>query len=237
MLCRNPFFVAAVTCACGVGAHATGFHVAVLDFDTGETLPCRIHLKDAAGKAVRPQGLPFWHDHFVCVGSAELDLIPGTYSYEIDRGPEFLLATGRWTVADSGAQSVTNRLRRLVNLSKEGWWSGELHVHRPPADIELLMQAEDLHVAPLITWWNNQNAWRDRSVPANQLVPFDGNRFYHLMGGEDERGGGALLYFNLSEPLDIAGAAREYPSPMKFLTDAHHQAGAWVDIEKPFWCD
>jgi len=124
-----------------------------------------------------------------------------------------------------------------VNLSKEGWWSGELHVHRPPADIELLMQAEDLHVAPLITWWNNQNAWRDRSVPANQLVPFDGNRFYHLMGGEDERGGGALLYFNLSEPLDIAGAAREYPSPMKFLTDAHHQAGAWVDIEKPFWYD
>jgi hypothetical protein len=137
MLLRNPFFVA-VTCAFGVAAQATGLHVAVLDFDTGEILPCRIHLKDAAGKAVRPQGLPFWYDHFVCAGIAELDLIPGTYSYEIDRGPEFLLATGTWTVSDSGTQTLTNRLRRLVNLSKEGWWSGELHVHRQPADIELL---------------------------------------------------------------------------------------------------
>jgi hypothetical protein len=57
------------------------------------------------------------------------------------------------------------------------------------------------------------------------------------MGGEDERGGGALLYFNLSRPLDLAGANREYPSPLKFLAEARQHAGAWVDIEKPFWYD
>jgi hypothetical protein len=26
-------------------------------------------------------------------------------------------------------------------------------------DIELLMQSEDLHIAPVITWWNKQNPW------------------------------------------------------------------------------
>jgi hypothetical protein len=56
------------------------------------------------------------------------------------------------------------------------------------------------------------------------------------MGGEDEREGGALLFFNLNRPLDISGASREYPSPMKFLTEAH-QKGAWVEIEKPYWYD
>jgi hypothetical protein len=142
------------------------------------------------------------------------------YAYEIDRGPEYLLTTGTVAVAKGSPQGVTNRLRRLVNLAEEGWWSGDVHVHRPPEDIELLMQAEDLHVAPVITWWNDQNPWRNRPPPTNPLVRFDGDRFYHLMGGEDERAGGALLYFNLSQPLEITGAQREYPSPMKFLAEA-----------------
>ena len=226
-----------LTCACFAVAHGAELHFTVVDFDTGKPLPCRIHLKDAAGKPIRPGGLPFWHDHFVCAGVAELDLAPGAYRYEIERGPEYLLTAGTLTVAESGAQTVTNRIRRLTNLSKEGWWSGELHVHRPPADIELLMQSEDLHLAPVITWWNDRNAWTNGVLPANPLVQFDSDRFYHLMGGEDERGGGALLFFNLSRPLDITRAAREYPSPMKFLAEARQHAGVWVDIEKPFWYD
>ncbi len=209
----------------------------ILDSVTGKPVPCRIHLKDAAGKPVRRGGLPSWHDHFVCDGLAKLELPPGAYSYEIDRGPEYRLATGRLTVAEQTPQEITNRLQRLVDLSKDGWWSGELHVHRPLRDIELLMRAEDLHVAPVITWWNANSEWNKRAVPSTVLVPFDGNRFYHLMGGEDERAGGALLYFNLAQPLPISGAEREYPSPMKFLADAHRLEGVWVDIEKPFWYD
>jgi hypothetical protein len=116
-------------------------------------------MKTQDGKAVRPPALPFWHDHFVSPGVADLDLSPGTYSYELDRGPEYLVTTGKVVMAESAAQTITNSLRRLVDLSREGWWSGELHVHRPVADIELLMQAEDLHVAPVITWWNNRNVW------------------------------------------------------------------------------
>jgi hypothetical protein len=93
-----------------------------------------------------------------------------------------------------------------------------------------------LHIAPVITWWNNRNSWTN-GLPANVVVRFDGDRFYHLLAGEDEREGGALLYFNLPRPLDIAGAAREFPSPMKFLSEARAYPGVWVDIEKPFWWD
>jgi hypothetical protein len=236
LLWRN-FISALLTCAGLSAAHATELRLTILDFDTGKPSPCRIHMKDAFGKPVRAKALPFWHDHFVCPGVAELDLAPGAYAYELDRGPEYLVSTGMLAVTESKTQIVTNHLRRLTSLSREGWWSGELHVHRPLADIELLMQAEDLHVAPVITWWNNRNLWTNRALPANPLVRFDGDRFYHLMGGEDERGGGALLFFNLDRPLEITGAAREYPSPMKFLAEARQHAGVWVDIEKPFWYD
>jgi len=236
MLWRN-FLHGVLICAGLVAARGAEVRFTVVDFDNGKPLPCRIHIKDAGGKAVRPGGLPFWYDHFVCAGVAELDLAPGNYPYEIERGPEYFVTTGTLAVAESGAQTVTNRLRRMINLAREGWWSGELHVHRPVADMELLMQAEDLHVAPVITWWNNRDLWTNRALPANPLVRFDGDRFYHVMGGEDERGGGALLYFNLSRPLDIIGAAREYPSPMKFLAEARRHPDVWVDIEKPFWYD
>jgi hypothetical protein len=40
------------------------------------------------------------------------------------------------------------RSKRITDLAKEGWFGGDAHVHRPPADIELLTQAEDLHIAP-----------------------------------------------------------------------------------------
>lgn len=214
----------------------TQLQITILDAGTGQPMPSRIHLKDIEGKPVQPKGLPFWHDHFVCPGRATVDVTAGEYGYEIDRGPEWLLVTGKIVVAETTAQSLTNRVARLVSMSSEGWWPGETHVHRPPADIELLMQAEDLHVAPVITWWNDQNLWGNRPLPGDPLVRFDWNRFYNLMSGEDEREGGALLFFNLDRPLDISGAKREYPSPMKFLTEAH-QKGAWIEIEKPFWYD
>jgi hypothetical protein len=128
-------------------------------------------------------------------------------------------------------------MERFVEMKKEGWWCGDLHIHRPLKDIELLMRAEDLHVAPVITWWNKTNTWAEAEVPESLLTQFDTNRFYHRMGGEDEREGGALLYFNLDKPLPIQEADREYPSPIKFLEMAREQPSVHVDIEKPFWWD
>jgi hypothetical protein len=222
-------------------AHGQGesgrIDLTIVDRATGKPVPCRIHLKDAAGKPQRAAKLPFWHDHFVCPGTVRLELPPGTYTYEIERGPEYRLSTGSFTLGDRTAPERTVRLERLTDLSAEGWWSGELHVHRPVEDMDLLLRAEDLHVAPVITWWNNRNLWATQQPPADPLVRCDGNRYYHVLAGEDEREGGALLFCNLPRPLAITGAAREYPSPMKFVEEARRQPGAWIDIEKPFWWD
>src|SRR5262245_12585514 len=193
-------------------------HIAVSD-DAGRAMPARVHVKDWAGKPQRAAKLPFWRDHFVCDGRADLELAAGNYTYEIERGPEFRAMSGSFAAAPGGTNfSVT--LARLTDLKTEGWWAGDLHVHRATEEAPLLMQAEDLHVAHNITWWNETNPWKDRALPTNALIRFDGDRFLHVLAGEDERGGGALLYLNLSAPLNIAGSRREFPSPMKFLREA-----------------
>jgi hypothetical protein len=53
------------------------------------------------------------------------------------------------------------------------------------------------------------------------------------MHGKDEREGGALPFFNLPQPLALAGSSwripRQQSSPLK-----HGYPGVWIDIEKPF---
>lgn len=212
--------------------------IVVRDKQSGQPVPCRFHIKDADGKPQRPRDLPFWFDHFVSPGSVKLSLKPGKYTIEIERGPEFVRLAETFEVKDQGDTKLAYDLSRLVDLGAEGWWSGDLHVHRPVEAIELLMRAEDLHVAPVITWWNKKNLWEGKTLPADALVRFDGNRFYQTMAGEDEREGGALLFFHRKKPLAIAAKSREYPSPMRFVHEARlMDEDVWIDIEKPFWWD
>ncbi len=203
----------------------------------GQLMPCRIHLTDEAREPIRAPGLPFFRNHFVCPGNVSLTLEKGNYRLEIERGPEFERHDLFVSIDETGTKEIVVTLKQIVDMSALGWHSGDLHVHRNPVEIELLMQAEGLDVAPVITWWNNRNLWLDRDLPTETLHEFGKNHFYDVMAGEDEREGGALLYFHLPEPLQISGSAREYPSPMKFLAEARQHDGVWVDIEKPFWWD
>jgi hypothetical protein len=217
---------------------AATVEITVVDKKTAKPIPCRIHLADKAGRPQRAGRLPFWRDHFCCPGTVRLDLPGGHYTYEVERGPEYALGKGAFTASDNSPVTVRVHLERLADLAKERWWCGDLHVHRPVADMELLMRAEDLHVAPVITWWHNRKTWQPpERVPEQPLVRFDQDRYYHVLAGEDEREGGALLYFNLRRPLDLAGARPEHPSPLSFVAQARRLENVWIDIEKPFWWD
>jgi hypothetical protein len=227
-------------CLAGIAqgqAESGKLEIVVTDKASGEVIACRVHIKDAAGKAQRAAKLPFWNDHFVCSGKASLDLPAGKYTIEVEHGPEFSMDSDSFTIESGATRKLAIELKRLADLPGEGWYPGDLHIHRPVSEIELLMKAEELHIAPVITWWNTRNAWAKDKPPEKLLVQFDEDRFYHIMAGEDEREGGALLYFNLNKPLEITAATREYPSPLKFVEEARKQKGAWIDIEKPFWWD
>jgi hypothetical protein len=205
---------------------------------SGNPVPCRIHLSDSAGNPQRAQGQPFWNDHFTCSGRVAIDLPAGIYRYEIEHGPCFQRRHGNIEVETGTSNELDVVLSPLIDLRRDGWYGGDLHVHRPVDEMENLMRAEDLDFASVITWWNNRNAWRDTDPPRQTTRRFDGHRIYNVMAGEDEREGGALLFLGLRKPLDLSASSREVPSPMRFVTEARQRTTkVWIDIEKPFWWD
>ena len=190
--------VSTVLGSVGHGARGVGgkLEIKVVDYDTGQPLACRIHLTNQAGKVQKPPKVPFWHDHFVVDGSLTLKLPNGNFNFVAERGPEYLVVTGHFEILDFAEDSKTITLRRFVDMSKEGWWSGDLEVERPKKEIELLMRGDDLHVAELVTWGNLKDltksgtagkstaAAADASPPgAGPLVLFGDDRCYHSQAG------------------------------------------------------
>ncbi len=227
-------FAALLGCA-GV-MNAAPVTLTIREAGLAEPLPARVHLLDSSRKPVKPPGLPAWHDHFVCAGSVEVTLTTSDYHAEIERGPEFSSVATNFNVGESATNFIFT-VSRIADLARESWWSGETHVHRKPQEAELLMRAEDLHVAHFTTWWNKANPWTTAPLPQGLPVRFDGNRFYHPLGGEDERDGGALLYLDPTAPLDITSGTRHRPSSVAFAKQARERGAKWIDAEKPFWWD
>jgi hypothetical protein len=242
---------------------ATGqLDLTVIDKDTGKPVACRMHLVGPNNnKPRRVDKAPFWQDHFVFPGHIILKLPLGNYSFVIERGLEYTDQHGRFSFEAFADDSKQIELHRFVDMSAEGWWSGDLDVRRPAADIELLMLADDLHVAEVITWSNlkkdlkktagaERNETPSPSSAKQALVRFDGNRYYQLMAGSVTRPGGEALFFHLPAPLKSPSDQEEYPPLAKYISDALHQPPlplgegkgegkeeVWVDITRPFFWD
>lgn len=203
-------------------AVAGQLEIRAVDGETGEPLAVRMHLRNARGKPVRPPRVPAWHDHFGFDGRILLDLSNGDYEFDIERGPEYKIVSGNFTISSGASDSKTVELKRFVNLKKEGWYSGDLHIGRPLKDMPLLMLADDLHFAAVATPGLGE---------PRQFAPA---RF--LAGGAtyDDRGGGGLLLFHAPAPPTLATATREYPSAVDFLKAVKKApSGASRDADSP----
>jgi len=225
----------AVLAFAALASRAESLKFEVHSAETGELVPSRIHLWDATGTPLKHPTLPHWHDHVTCEGEATFEVAPGVYRYKVARGPEFESREGTLVIAPGANRIEAVTLGRIVDMAARGWWSGETHIHRPAEDVPLLIRAEDLHIAPVITWWNKKNPWLSEPLPKNPLQTLPDNRFIYMLGGEDERAGGAFMYFNAS-PMDVTQAGRETPSALEFA-EKGLAAGAHIDMEKPFWLD
>ncbi len=162
-----------------------------------------------------------------------MELPLGSYQFEIERGPEYVLRTGHFTLEKFSDDTKTVDLKRIVNLSEEGWWSGDLHVARSVEQMERLMRAEDLHVAADVTWRNGSSL---RAQPESMVLRFDGNRYCDVLVGRDERVTGALLLFGLRQAVPLPRSQETIPTLADVAADAR-RSGGWVDVENPFSWD
>lgn len=212
----------------------------IVDAATGKPFPCRMHLRNDKDKSQRAAKTIFWNDHFVFPGTVKLKLPGGTYHFEIEHGPEYVVRNGYFVMQNQSKDQQTHDLKRVCNMVDEGWWSGDLHVHRPTKDAEQLMLADDLHVAGFVTWSEKKSEWARRPPPEEPVKRFDGNRYYDLLTGESESPGGTLLFLNLAKPM-APGDAAEAVSQWGLLSAARNEPTAWIDASRvtawdlPLW--
>jgi len=123
----------------------------------------------------------FFHSQ-VYRASGEIVLLPpGEYTFEWTRGPEYVQQTRRITVP-TGVKSHREsfQLKRWIEASRLGWWSGDHHVHGggcahyesptagvTPNDMFRHILGEDLNVGCVLSWgpcWYFQKQFFDGRV-------------------------------------------------------------------------
>ncbi len=145
-------------------------HTTVLDDATGKPIPCRVHFRTQEGIPYAPHGhhphvnsdLGTWH---IDVGG-DVRLGRMTYAYtdgkcqgwlprgevivDVARGYEYEPLRTRVDIKP-GQRELTLRLKRTDDLNKDGWYSGDTHVHFLSSQGALTEAAgEDLDVVNLL---------------------------------------------------------------------------------------
>ena len=237
----NPTFFLATAMSLTTAAGAT-LSVRILD-EHGAATPARVYLTDAAGAPSFAAGALVYEKtrgvseaHFVPrSGSFDIDLPAGAWRIVIERGKEYRPITDDINMPSAGRVERTYRLERWVRMNDRGWYSGDMHLHRPLSDIALLMDAEDLNVAIPITSWRRDiqpiaqdpdlQAFLARSDAQGALNPVP-NRWFTVLNEELEPSASALLVSRLGKQ----GSALEYP--LATYGRQLHERGALVDSEK-----
>jgi hypothetical protein len=202
--------------------------------EDGQPVPARIRVRDAHGEPFIPPDFPAYRESFVCSGTAVFEATPGNYRIEVRRGTEYQVFSGKATATTGEETAVKAPLRRWIDMNSRGWYSGDLHAHRPLEVIPQMMLAADLNLCTVQTVWNNANLWEEKPLPDPLVQEVDERHVFHVLSEEDERHGGAILMFNLKTPIDLDTDSRAYPTSLGFIEQGHKQ-GAWIEQEKPFW--
>jgi hypothetical protein len=222
------------------GAAGATVRVQVADDAGGQPLPARVYLWRGEEPVV-PPGFSSYEQgderHFLVPGAFELDLDAGRYRLRIERGLEWVPV--ELDVDVPRTTTVPVRLRRWVDMNGDGWYSADMHVHRDPADIPLILRAEDLNFVPTITThvWSGEVS-RPWKSPSAFPVVVEPGRLFTANAQEVERiqgGPGAVILLARDLPLPFTGYEL-YP-PAVTYTRRVHAAGGHVEGDKLFWVD
>jgi hypothetical protein len=107
----------------------------------------------------------FFHHQVYRSDGETVSLAPGKYEFEYSRGPEYLVKTRTIEVPDAETHEENFELERWIHVAKEGWRSGDHHVHAAgcahyeaptkgvdPAHMWRHILGEDLNVGCVLTW-------------------------------------------------------------------------------------
>lgn len=204
----------------------------------------RAYVTGSDGRAAVPDGAtmlltesPFGREkHAVTGGGFEVDMPAGPATVRVERGTEFVPAVATLHLREGEHRRVRLLPRRWTDPASDGWYCGDLHGHRDPADMPRLLQAEMLHVGSSIATHNGADARPGAPPPTGRWTRVYDGRAFSANDAEVERldgGPGAIVGVGLPRPLRFECDAW---TPLDAtVADRIRAAGGLVDAEKPFW--
>lgn len=238
----------------GVGLKLHPVRVSVCDADTRQPVVTRVHVSDSAGLHWPPEGhrrvistvlreevggdVVVGGKTFAYVEPEFTSPLPeGNYRMEVARGVEYEPVSVEFVVRSNSVPSPKVALRRWSHLSKQGWYSGDTHVHFiDPTTAHREMAGEDLNVVNLLAArWGAVVTSVEQFTGAPSAVSTKDHIVYV---NEEARHGflGHLVLLNLKQlihpmswggPIEGLPGESDYP-PVSHYADAAHAQGALV---------
>ncbi len=208
----------------------------ILDDQTGHPVAATLLLTDEHGNPIEIEGE---HPHVDYLGQRRcyvdgefvLNVRPSRLIVELRRGLETLPLKTEIDLDQQGAEDLTFRLRRWIDMREQGYLSGDTHVHYlSQADSHLQMRAEDLHVLNLLV----SDFTDDREKFSGKLDPVSTPDHAVFVGQEArdwQQGHVTLLGINqIIEPFEPFGGKFQERSERnlvmaRFLRQARRQGG------------
>ncbi len=191
-----------------------------------------------SGETNPRRGFPWYLGSFLMNGSTKAELPPGTYTVVAEHGLEYEHFERRVTVSDTAPTSLSIQLKPWIRMEKLGWWSADMHVHRPPKQGDATCAAEDLNLLVLAN--RGKRVFFDKDWPAQGLEQEAPDRWVSLRNAEDERRGGAWIMDGLEVRLAMGPESGWYPPGLQYVRAAIAQRapGAvlpWFDLDMSIW--
>ncbi|MHC4070813.1 MAG: CehA/McbA family metallohydrolase [Planctomycetota bacterium] len=243
-----------LACLPALGADTGEVSVTVHKPGTGNPLPCRAWVSIGNKRlfnAATESCTSYARDRsFSCDGQFVIDVPAGKAVIHVERGKEYWPVDKEIVVEPGQTTTVAITLKRWVNMSKEGWYSSDIHCHFGLNDLRILKQlalADDVNFEPILTLWNHQSPappggiWPD--WPGGSSVNADTTHLVTLRNQEIERIGGqafesvgALLMFGLTKPVEMPPRGSRYPCDAVLGRIARETSPRCIiDTDKPIW--
>ncbi len=154
-------------------------HVTILDKETQQPTPVRVHVTKEDGSTAdlpaeaisvmygrndHPEGYGYQPDSSCYVdGEFSLTLEPGDYFLTLSKGVEYLDQEHPIQMEEIGLTLVFT-MERWIHMADSGWYSGDEHIHirRSPREnphILKWIEAEDIHVGALLQMGDFRNIY------------------------------------------------------------------------------
>ncbi|HXK92890.1 MAG TPA: CehA/McbA family metallohydrolase [bacterium] len=233
-------------------------HVTVLDDETGRPLPCRVHFRSPVGIPYAPHGHPghlmsdqsTWHidnggdirlghvTYAYIDGACQGWLPRGEVIVDVARGFEYLPLRAS-VMIQPGQREMTLRLKRVLNMKRERWFSGDTHVHfLSTLGAQLEAQGEDVSVVNLL-----QSQWghlftNTEEFTGRPLYSADGGTVVYTSQENRQHILGHLSLLGLKHPVmpwctggpDEAEQGGTLETALSHWADACHQQGGTVIV-------